>query len=196
MILLIVLEFFLNYLWKTLIFKTVILIRKWNSIRKELISFLSILSSPLHQLSSHFWNFSFTLYFFFFPPIDLHVFELYSIYCVFCAISSHHIDNEITKYMRKSYFHLWLFIIDWSKHSILFLRYFIEFHQTTFSNCYVSSSQILCRHSLPVVFFSSSLPVIRRTRTERTSADRRVSLLSFLHSFDGSPADLLYSSHG
>ena len=81
--------------------------------------------------------FSFLAFFhslFFFLPINLNVFELYSTYCVFFASSSHHIDNEIIKYIIKSIFYLWLFIIDWSKHSISFLRYFIEFHQTIILN--------------------------------------------------------------
>ena len=142
MILVIVLELY----WA--ISNTVILIRKWNAIWKKLISFVSDLSSPLHLLSSHFLHRFFTL--FFFLPIDLNVFEFLlrdqlskilrsyvsislfqlSTCCVFCAIASHHIDNEIINLIIKSFLNLWLFIIDWSIYSILFLRYLIEFHQT------------------------------------------------------------------
>ena len=94
-----------------------------NLISLYLIFFSSsaLFSFPVFSIHSFFFSNRF---------IYLYVFELYSIYCVFCAIPAHHIDNEIIKYIRKSFFHLWLFIIDWSKHSVLFVRYFIEFHQT------------------------------------------------------------------
>ena len=148
MILLIVLELYWtisDILWFS---------KLWFSSENEILferffffSFLSFLSSPLHLLFSHFLHLFFQSFFcqsismfskFHYTDqlskilrsyVLISLFQL-SLYWVFCVIPSHHIDNEIFMYIIKSCFHLWLFIIDWSKHPILFLRYLITFHQT------------------------------------------------------------------